>query len=138
MPISHQIYIVIFVFAGLILTLPLETLQVLMWIAIHLFELLEFILDDAIHHVFHTSRHVTQVIVFYLMAELFLYSFHRVVKSVKGIYRKEPVMISGESAKPKTAFFFNRLFLNKRAQLIFGCTFLALHFCPWRSFNRSR
>jgi len=116
----------------LVLTVPLEALNGLVWIAIHLFELLEliyelleFILDETIYHVFHTSRHVTQVIVFYLMTGLFLFGLHRAVKGIRGVFRKEPIGIPGAWAKPikNIAGLFNWLYLDRRAQMIFGVTF---------------
>jgi len=111
--------------AGLALTAPLEILHALVWIAFHAYELFEFILDEAIHHVFHTSRHVTQVIVFYLMAGMCLYGVYRLVKGVKGVYSKEKIGFPKELAKQKeqVAELFKQLPLSKTTQMIFGLTF---------------
>ena len=123
---SHQKHLLTVIsVAGLALTAPLEILHALVWIAFHAYELFEFILDEAIHHVFHTSRHVTQVIVFYLMGGLFLYGLHRIVKAVKGLYSKEKIGFPKEWTKQKeqVAGFFKQLPLGKTTQMIFGLTF---------------
>jgi len=123
---SHQKHLLTVIsVAGLALTAPLEILHALVWIVFHAYELFEFILDEAIHHVFHTSRHVTQVIVFYLMGALFLYGIHRIVKTVKGLYSKEKIGFPKEWAKQKEQVtgFFKQLPLGKTTQMIFGLIF---------------
>ena len=111
--------------AGLAVAVPIEILHVLLWIVFHAYELFEFILDEAIHHLFHTSRHVTQVIVFYLMAGICLYGIHLIVKAVKGVCSKEKIEFPNEWAKQKekAAGLFKKLALDKTTQMIFGLTF---------------
>ena len=55
-------------------------------IAIGLFEILEGALDEIIEHLFHTSRHTTQVIVFYIMWGMFLFGLYRLFQYLKSLY----------------------------------------------------
>lgn len=48
-----------------------------------LFELIEVTLDDIVEHLFHTDRHTTQIIVFYLIWAIVLYSAYRLFRYCK-------------------------------------------------------
>ncbi|MDT8406089.1 MAG: hypothetical protein RQ715_02455 [Methylococcales bacterium] len=57
--------------------------------ALHLaYELIEFLLDEGIHHLFHTDRHSTQVIVFYLMLALYTSLGYVTVKRATVVFHK--------------------------------------------------
>ncbi len=74
-----------FVLCGLfaLLFAPHAVYGVIHSLVMGLFEVLELVLDALIEHLFHTSRHTTQIIVFYLMWGMFLYGAYRTVKSIK-------------------------------------------------------
>lgn len=55
-----------------VLIMPGTAFWLLESIIIGLFEVLELVLDEIVEHLFHTSRHTTQVIVFYIMWGLFI------------------------------------------------------------------
>lgn len=48
-----------------------------------LFEFIEVTLDDIVEHLFHTDRHTTQIIVFYLIWAIVLYSAYRLFRYCK-------------------------------------------------------
>ncbi len=54
------------------------------WLMHHLivgiFEILEAILDEIVEHFFHTDRHTTQIIVFYIMFGMFAYLAYKAVR----------------------------------------------------------
>lgn len=54
------------------------------WLLHHLvvgiFEILEAILDEIVEHFFHTDRHTTQIIVFYIMFGMFSYLAYKSVR----------------------------------------------------------
>jgi hypothetical protein len=55
---------------GIVITLPDMVFGSLLELAHILFEFIEEILDKFVEHIFHTDRHQTQVIVFYLMMSI--------------------------------------------------------------------
>lgn len=65
--------------------------EIVIWPLHHLsealLEILETVLDEIVIHLFHTDRHTTQVIVFYLMFCLFAYLFYRSLRLCKVKYR---------------------------------------------------
>lgn len=93
---SKQIQIVMTaVVLILAVVMPVETFHLLMEIVVEIYELLEFTLDEVIHHVFETSRHTTQVIVFYLMLGMFLYGLYRLARLLGAINLKVKTVVSG-------------------------------------------
>lgn len=50
------------------------------------FEWFELGLEELIEHAFHTTRHQTQVIVFYLLLSLFLFGLYRLWRVLPGFY----------------------------------------------------
>ena len=55
---------------GIVITMPDMVFGSLLELAHILFEFIEEILDKFVEHIFHTDRHQTQVIVFYLMMSI--------------------------------------------------------------------
>ncbi|MBU2571522.1 MAG: hypothetical protein KJ725_16125 [Gammaproteobacteria bacterium] len=73
MTLSTNIKIAIIMSAlAAILIMPGTAFWLLESLVIGLFEVLELALDEIVEHLFHTSRHTTQVIVFYIMWGLFI------------------------------------------------------------------
>lgn len=66
--------------------MPETIIWLLHEIVVGLFELLEGALDEIIEHLFHTDRHTTQVIVFYLMWAMFIYGLYRLYRYLKNLY----------------------------------------------------
>ncbi|MCD2450501.1 hypothetical protein GO003_008880 [Methylicorpusculum oleiharenae] len=108
-----------------ILLAPLEVTHGLMWIVIHIYELLEFLLDELVHHFFETSHHTTQVIVFYLMLMLFTCIFYRLWRWTTVILRVAKISFPNwwQSKKKDAVEAWSSLPLTKRAQLIGGFLF---------------
>lgn len=108
----HQKRLLTMIAVASFLIMPLEILHAVGWVIFHIYELLEFLLDEVIHHTLHTSRHTTQVIVFYLMIAIALYGSYRIVRVVRSVCQKEKIIE-----------FFNPVSLSKKNQMIFGVTF---------------
>ncbi|MGR9088290.1 MAG: hypothetical protein ACU841_14640 [Gammaproteobacteria bacterium] len=65
-----------------------DTLMEWLFEGIHMsFELFEFALDKLVEHVFHTSHHTTQTIVFYLMLLIAGSILYKMVRLMPGWYR---------------------------------------------------
>lgn len=117
--------VVVFSVIGLMVIVPIDFFHALAWIVIHVYEVVEFILDEAIHHAFKTDRHSTQVIVFYLMMGIFLYGTYRLVKAA----RRTLSHVCGEKSgywkklKIKVSDFFKCFPRDRKAQIILGFTF---------------
>jgi hypothetical protein len=89
-----------------------------------LFELLEFTLDEIIEHFFHTNRHTTQVIVFYIMMGLFIFIAYRVFIHSKRLYfvvkREFPDWWIQQ--KKRLLVHWLSLSIGKKLKMISGCT----------------
>jgi len=123
---SKQIQIVMTaVVLILAVVMPVETFHLLMEIVVEIYELLEFTLDEVIHHVFETSRHTTQVIVFYLMLGMFLYGLYRLARLLGAINLKVKTVVSGWHAicTEKSANAWKPWLLDKRVRMLCGVTF---------------
>lgn len=72
----------------ILLVTPVELFHASAWLVIHVYELIEFALDEIIHHFFDTARHTTQVIVFYIMAGLIVLSLYALWCWVVRTYRQ--------------------------------------------------
>ncbi|MCL7423461.1 MAG: hypothetical protein M8364_21455 [Methylobacter sp.] len=106
--------------------MPVETFHLLAWGVIHVYELLEFILDEMIHHVFETSRHTTQLIVFYLMLGVFLYGLYRLARLLRFFNSKgSPGFPVGACAayEEKAPLVWTLWLLDKRIRMLCGFTF---------------
>jgi len=109
----------------LVAAMPVETFHLLAWVVYHIYELLEFILDEAIHHLFETSRHTTQVIVFYLMMGMFLYGLYRLARLLAAIRLKVKAGIAGLWAVrgEKLSGAWKPWLSDKRVRMLCGFTF---------------
>ncbi|MGR8934429.1 MAG: hypothetical protein ACU837_08595 [Gammaproteobacteria bacterium] len=72
---------------GLIFIIPEQVFYAGLWVVVHGYELLEFILDEGIAHLFHTSHHTTQIIVFYIMMVLFAIGLYGLLRKLQRLYR---------------------------------------------------
>ncbi|PKM12671.1 MAG: hypothetical protein CVV13_04475 [Gammaproteobacteria bacterium HGW-Gammaproteobacteria-3] len=118
---------------GLLITMPGMMGHAFIWIVIHIYEMLEFILDEAIHHFFETSRHATQVIVFYLMAGLFLCGFYLLVRRLLVLYRHAVNVYPQwrNVQKEKITEFWASLSWVNKIQVFFGSTFSGAFLVLW-------
>lgn len=109
----------------LAVVMPVETFHLLMEIVAEIYELLEFTLDEVIHHVFETSRHATQVIVFYLMLGTFLYGLYRLARLLAAINLKVKTVIFDWHAicSEKSTNAWKPWLLDKRVRMLCGFTF---------------
>ena len=101
---------------------PLEILHAIGWMFFHIYELLEFVLDELIHRLFHTSRHTTQVIVFYLIMAIAFYGVYRTAKALQSFFRQEQIVFFINEFKHKNilADFISPVLLNKKIKYFFG------------------
>jgi hypothetical protein len=90
---------------ALMIIMPLEIFHVCAWLVIHCYELLEFILDEIIHHLFNTSRHTTQIIVFYLMLAMFLSLGYAALRKLHGCFMQAKTALSTPAAAKKAKLF---------------------------------
>jgi hypothetical protein len=119
---------------GLAIIASVEISHVLLWLVVHVYELTEFVLDEAISHVFNTSRETTQIIVFYLMLGMALYGCYWGVKGIRHVIRKQKTDFLGWWAKQSeiTRHFWTRLPTRNKFQvfgsLLFGSMMFAILF----------
>jgi ABC-type nickel/cobalt efflux system permease component RcnA len=101
---------------------PLEILHAIGWVFFHIYELLEFVLDELIHRLFHTSRHTTQVIVFYLIIAIAIYGVYRIAKVLQSFFRQEQIVFLINEFKHKKilADFVSLVLWNKKTKCFFG------------------
>jgi len=115
---------------GLAIIAPVEISHVLLWLVVHVYELTEFILDEAISHVFNTGRETTQIIVFYMMLGMVLYACYWGAKGVRHVIRKQNKDFRGWLAKQSeiTRHVWKRLPLGKKFQVFGGLLFGSMLF----------
>ncbi len=118
---------------GLVITMPDMIGHALIWIVIHIYEMLEFILDEAVHHFFETSRHTTQVIVFYLMIGLLLCVCYVLVRRLLVLYRHASAVYPQwrNVQKEKIAEFWASLSWIKKIQVLFGSALSTAFLSLW-------
>lgn len=128
-PTPIKISIVLAILA-VTLVMPDTVYGLLETIVVGLFELLEGALDEIIEHLFHTSRHTTQIIVFYLMWAMFMYGAYRLLRYLKRLYtvvRAEFPDWWLQQCELASATWHN-LPLNKKYKMISGCSLGAVCF----------
>lgn len=93
-------------------------------IVVGLFELLEFTLDEIIEHFFHTSRHTTQVIVFYIMSGMFVYGVYRLFFYLKKLYLNAKVLFPDWWLQQRVQVMaaWQTLTFGKKVKMISGCS----------------
>lgn len=88
-----------------------------------LFELVEITLDEIVEHLFHTDRHTTQIIVFYLMWAMALYPAYRIFRYCKRriteLKQAIPCWCRNKRNQAKT--HWQQQSLIKKFKLISGC-----------------
>ncbi|MBS3951967.1 MAG: hypothetical protein KGZ88_03350 [Methylomicrobium sp.] len=121
---NHLKLAFVLVFGILTVMMPDVAFSLVESTIVGLFELLEFTLDEIIEHFFHTNRHTTQVIVFYIMMGLFIFIAYRTFVHSKRLYlvvrrefpdwwiqQKEQILVQWLS-----------LSIGKKLKMISGCT----------------
>jgi hypothetical protein len=88
-----------------------------------LFELLEGMLDEVVEHVFHTDRHTTQIIVFYLILAMALYLAYRLYRYCKRrvIELKEAIPCWCKDKKEHIESNWQQQSIIKKCQFIISC-----------------
>lgn len=121
---THLKLACVLVFAILTVMMPDVAYSLVESTIVGLFELLEFTLDEIIEHFFHTSRHTTQVIVFYIMMGLFILIAYRIFVHSKKLY----FIIRHEfpdwriQQKERVLEHWLSLSIGKKLKMISGCT----------------
>lgn len=93
-----------------------------------LFELVEGALDEIVEHLFHTDRHTTQIIVFYLMWTMILYPAYRIFRYCKKrlVELKETLPCWCQDKKEQAKTHWQQQPLIKKFKFISGCFLGAL------------
>jgi hypothetical protein len=105
---------------GIIITMPDTVFGSLLELGHILFEFIEIMLDKFVEHIFHTDRHQTQVIVFYLMLFLAfsgLYYLWRVLPSLCRQY-KENLLVAWSWHKTRAFFYWQEMPLINKTKLV--------------------
>lgn len=89
----------------LLLAMPHQLLHAGVWLIVHLYELLEFILDEIIHRLFATSRHTTQIIVFYLLTAMLLGLGYWLLRAACRGYRQLQALLLATPPKQRTQMY---------------------------------
>lgn len=88
------------------------------------FEVLEIVLDEIVEHLFHTSRHTTQVIVFYIMWCMFICAVYWSSHQLKRLYfnAKEEFPEWWFKVREQAAINWQSLPFGKKIKMISGCS----------------
>ncbi len=125
MTLSTNIKIAIFMSAlAAILIMPGTAFWLLESIVIGLFEVLELALDEIVEHLFHTSRHTTQVIVFYIMWGLFIGAAYWLYRYSKRLYSNVKAEFPDWwfHTREKASLNWQELPFSKKIKMISGCS----------------
>ncbi|TAN70910.1 MAG: PilZ domain-containing protein [Methylobacter sp.] len=101
-----------------------ELLHFLLELSLHLlhlaFEFIESNLDHLIEHLFHTDLHKTQVIVFYIIAPVFVYGLYRLWRVLPSFCRrcKDKLFEACAYKKASLVFFWQELTLFDKCKLV--------------------
>ncbi|MDO8844972.1 MAG: hypothetical protein Q7U98_19315 [Methylicorpusculum sp.] len=121
---THLKLAFVLVFGILMVMMPDVAYSLVESTIVGLFELLEFTLDEIIEHFFHTSRHTTQIIVFYIMMGLFIFIAYRVLIYSKRLYfdLKREFPDWWIQQKERILVHWLSLSIGKKLKMISGCT----------------
>ncbi|TRW95137.1 hypothetical protein EKO24_010475 [Candidatus Methylobacter oryzae] len=88
-----------------------------------LFEVIESALDHLIEHFFHTERRQTQIIVFYIMISVVLYTFYRLCRVLPRLfhYVKDSLLALWEGEKTSISLYWETLSLFDKIKLVAIC-----------------
>jgi len=92
-----------FILIGLVITTYDVMLHSLLSVAHIAFEGFELALEELIEHVFHTDRHQSQLIVFYLLWLIAIYALYRLWRVLPGMFRRLKAKLIHESMHYKSA-----------------------------------
>ena len=100
-----------------------ELLHLCLEVVHNLFEVFELAIEHTIEHLFHTSRHTTQVITFYIIMAIAAVLLYRLVKVMPGVYRTVHDRLLAYWVRRKTQvqlFWLSQTLLNKVALIAGG------------------
>ncbi len=120
-----SVLIVIFTaIPDLILELLIEFGHLLVEVSHALFEVIESALDHLIEHLFHTSLHHTQIIVFYILVSVVLSIFYWLYRVLPRLFRnvKESLIAAWEREKTSISICWQELSLFNKIKLVAICT----------------
>lgn len=120
-------------FLGVSLIMPVEVFHGGVWLVVHAYHLLEFILDEFISHFFQTSRRTTQIIVFYLMVSLILFGLYRLFRKLRWTYSQLKIELANwrPLRKIREISGLHYFPINKKITFISGFTFGAFVLLFW-------
>lgn len=95
-----------------------------------LLELIEVALDEIVEHLFHTSPHATQIIVFYLLWAMALYPAYRLFRYCKRriVEWKQAIPCWCKDKKEQAASNWQQQSLIRKCEFITGCFLGAIGF----------
>lgn len=105
---------------GIVVAMPDVVFGSLLEFAHILFEFIEVMLDHFVEHIFHTDRHQTQVIVFYLMLFIAfggIYYLWRVLPSLCN-QCKENLLAAWSRHKTRACYYWQQLSLINRVKFV--------------------
>jgi hypothetical protein len=126
---AHQKIIVQAALIGVLIStydVLLHSLLVFLHIA---FEWFELGLEELIEHVFHTTRHQTQVIVFYLLFFLILFALYRLWRVLPGLYNSLSARLMHYAMRVSS--YWRQCSSLQKAKLITTCSAGIAGLCFW-------
>ena len=105
---------------GLAITLPDMVFGSLLELGHILLEFIEIMLDKFVEHIFHTDRHQTQVIVFYLMLSIAFSGLYYLWRVLPPLYRqyKENLLVAWSWHKTRAFSYWQELPLINKTKLV--------------------
>jgi hypothetical protein len=105
---------------GIVITMPDMVFGSLLVLAHILFEFIEEILDKFIEHIFHTDRHQTQVIVFYLMMSIAFGGIYYLWRVLPPLCRqcKENLIAAWFWHKTRAIYYWQQLPLINKIKIV--------------------
>jgi hypothetical protein len=126
-PLANRKILIRFILIGLVITMydvMLHSLLIVMHLA---FEWFELALEHLIEHIFHTTRHQSQVIVFYLLCLIGLTLLYCLWRALPGLYNrfKTRLLAAGSQYKPYIAGYWRALSLPQKTKWLASFTMSA-------------
>jgi len=105
---------------GIVITMPDMVFGSLLELGHILLEFIEIMLDKFVEHIFHTDRHQTQVIVFYLMLSIAFGGFYYLWRVLPPLCRqyKENLLVAWSWNKSRAFCFWQELPLINKTKFV--------------------
>jgi ABC-type multidrug transport system fused ATPase/permease subunit len=123
-PIENRKTVILLTLAGIVISLY-DVIFHSLFIFLHIsFEWFEFILEELIQHLFHTSRQQSQLIVFYLLWAIALSAAYCLCRALPGLYRRlrENLLAAGSVHKTRASLYWQEQSALCKIKLITSCT----------------